>query len=1100
MVTRRVTELVYRAPGAEETDRQIERLGETGERAGRRIKRGAGEASTGLKAVNAASVEVQSGLGGLAASAGPAGRVLSTMGPAGVAAAAGVAVLTLGVGASTRAFGAWETQMLTIEGVLRATGTASGKTAAEISALARDIGDATLANADQVRQAAGQLLTFRAISGDTFDRALRGAQDLAATGFGSITSASVQLGKALENPKQGVSALTEVGVSFTQAQRDMIATLVDTGRAAEAQTIILDVLERQVGGAGAAQAGGLAGASDSLSENWTRLLENLGNTGPGDAAAEMLRLVSAGISEINEELEKTPLDRLNSMVIASAPFDRDAFGRESETVVQLRNEAFGDIETDLLARAAAEAAAKAAETEQRFNELSAAVAGFADQADPAAKAAREFATAQDVLTTAVEAGVITSERAAEIEAALAARLDGTAKASERLASQRERAIGGLRFEVERLQALSAAHRQGAQAIARTEAETKALTLARRLGLEEGSAELAQIRELVDQQRVLNDEIAAATEAEEARRAAMEETRRETEEAMQDIVDFGRDIFSDWFDDLTEDWGGLWGKLAGIAGNALSNLAARAAATVIAPVIGPVASQFGLGGLVPSGLQPSALQASGLFPTGDILGAGSSILFPGGGIAGGFGGLNQFGFEFLGTGLPGLEGGLTGASLTGILGAGSLGFLGGGILAGLTGGNQLGGSIGGGLGAGLGFAVGGPIGALIGGALGGFGGSLFGGGPSSEFNAFTADLASGSLVQGTTEIRSGAGQQHADAARRLAESFAQQIAPAVLQALGGSLPGSGTDVSFGVSTSGVQIQGLGGAPTGFGLTQDQALAEATRRLVGIAEGVSEDLQAAVAASSATTTEGLIADIDLARFVLGEDQATLSDALEAIADELDTMRDRALGLGLAMEDVTAAVDRASEAMLGELLGGIEAFQQSLAISGLAPVSPAERFATAQGLFGDLTSQALAGDLAAIQAFPAAAQEFLGIAREIFASGPDFAAVFAEVNRTLNTVLDIPSFATGTAGAPSGLALVGERGPELVRFRGGEQVIEAGQTRTAFAGGFGGAVDRQGGQASAERQAIIDLLEALLRGNGRMTAALEDVLADVTRLRAA
>ena len=43
----------------------------------------------------------------------------------------------------------------------------------------------------------------------------------------------------------------------------------------------------------------------------------------------------------------------------------------------------------------------------------------------------------------------------------------------------------------------------------------------------------------------------------------------------------------------------------------------------------------------------------------------------------------------------------------------------------------------------------------------------------------------------------------------------------------------------------------------------------------------------------------------------------------------------------------------------------------------------------------------------------------------------------------------FATGTPSAPSGLALVGEAGPELVNFRGGEQVLNARNTQKALAG---------------------------------------------------
>ncbi len=45
---------------------------------------------------------------------------------------------------------------------------------------------------------------------------------------------------------------------------------------------------------------------------------------------------------------------------------------------------------------------------------------------------------------------------------------------------------------------------------------------------------------------------------------------------------------------------------------------------------------------------------------------------------------------------------------------------------------------------------------------------------------------------------------------------------------------------------------------------------------------------------------------------------------------------------------------------------------------------------------------------------------------------------LNNIIKTIAAIPGFATGTNNAPRGLAVVGERGPELVRFNGGEQVI--------------------------------------------------------------
>ncbi|MBQ6565631.1 MAG: phage tail tape measure protein [Treponema sp.] len=47
----------------------------------------------------------------------------------------------------------------------------------------------------------------------------------------------------------------------------------------------------------------------------------------------------------------------------------------------------------------------------------------------------------------------------------------------------------------------------------------------------------------------------------------------------------------------------------------------------------------------------------------------------------------------------------------------------------------------------------------------------------------------------------------------------------------------------------------------------------------------------------------------------------------------------------------------------------------------------------------------------------------------------------------------FATGTNAAPSGLALVGEKGPELIDFHGGERVYNADNTRKLLSSGGGG-----------------------------------------------
>ena len=101
-----------------------------------------------------------------------------------------------------------------------------------------------------------KLATFSQIarSTDTMGRSTLLAADLSTKGFGSMDSAAVLLGKALENPTKGVSALSRVGVELTDSQKEQVKALQKTGDMAGAQEIIFKALETQVGGTAEATA------------------------------------------------------------------------------------------------------------------------------------------------------------------------------------------------------------------------------------------------------------------------------------------------------------------------------------------------------------------------------------------------------------------------------------------------------------------------------------------------------------------------------------------------------------------------------------------------------------------------------------------------------------------------------------------------------------------------------------------------------------------------------------------------------------------------------------------------------------------------------
>ena len=73
-------------------------------------------------------------------------------------------------------------------------------------------------------------------------------------------------------------------------------------------------------------------------------------------------------------------------------------------------------------------------------------------------------------------------------------------------------------------------------------------------------------------------------------------------------------------------------------------------------------------------------------------------------------------------------------------------------------------------------------------------------------------------------------------------------------------------------------------------------------------------------------------------------------------------------------------------------------------------------------------------------------------------DLSYIWYNANNAVGAIDDIlnnvfTGYATGTDNATAGLHLVGEAGPELVRFRGGEQVYNANETRDILQNGNGG-----------------------------------------------
>ncbi len=156
--------------------------------------------------------------------------------------------------------------------VLKATGNAANVTAGQVDALAKSQLKLTGTDDELVKQAENVLLTFRGIrneagaTNDIFTRSVKAVQDISSVFGTALTGSAVQLGKALQDPIRGVTALRRSGITLSQSQRDLIKNLVETGRLLTAQKVILSEVEHQVGGTAAAIGQTLPGKLNILKE------------------------------------------------------------------------------------------------------------------------------------------------------------------------------------------------------------------------------------------------------------------------------------------------------------------------------------------------------------------------------------------------------------------------------------------------------------------------------------------------------------------------------------------------------------------------------------------------------------------------------------------------------------------------------------------------------------------------------------------------------------------------------------------------------------------------------------------------------------------
>lgn len=247
-----------------------------------------------------AQATTQSSTGGMTSSVSKFGGLASL---AMTAAAAGV--VKFGID-SVKAFSEAQQVMAQTEAVLASTGGQAGVTSQDVLNLASRWQNLTGIQDDAIQSSENLLLTFRAVhneagrGNDIFNQATVAILDMStALNRGAIPSAeqlqqsTIQLGKALNDPIAGMTALKRVGVSFDESQIATIKHLQESGDLMGAQKVILKELSKEFGGAAKAAGDTFAGSMAKLQANINNLQEEI-----GEALVPRLADLSSALSDI----------------------------------------------------------------------------------------------------------------------------------------------------------------------------------------------------------------------------------------------------------------------------------------------------------------------------------------------------------------------------------------------------------------------------------------------------------------------------------------------------------------------------------------------------------------------------------------------------------------------------------------------------------------------------------------------------------------------------------------------------------------------------------------------------------------------------------
>jgi len=223
------------------------------------------------------------------------------------------------VGGLIKAYGKQELAEKKLQAALRSTGHVAGMSADEFKAMASSLQESTTFGDEAILNAQSLMLTFTKVGREVMPEAIETVLNMSEAMGTGLKESTIQLGKALNDPIQGISALSRVGVQLSDDQKAQIKSFMEVNDVASAQKVILGELETQFGGMAKAASKTMTGAMQQASNAMGDTAESMGSLmepavikiakGFSDAATS----VGNFFRELRESDMETTIRRLEEM-------------------------------------------------------------------------------------------------------------------------------------------------------------------------------------------------------------------------------------------------------------------------------------------------------------------------------------------------------------------------------------------------------------------------------------------------------------------------------------------------------------------------------------------------------------------------------------------------------------------------------------------------------------------------------------------------------------------------------------------------------------------------------------------------------------------